>query len=154
MSGVVKVREGICPGGKNDGKEYVRSDKRTRKNLLGWQKWQEGICPEWQKYVKGYVRVAKMTGRDMSDGKSTGGYVWRGKNNCKGYVRSGKSMRRDMSGWQKRREGICPEWQTSLTKFNCIVSALSVHCQCIASVFPASCQSIGRLLPGLATDWQ
>ena len=46
------------------------------------------------------------------------------------------------------------EIASPLTKFNCIVSALSVHCQCIASVFPASCQSIGRLLPGLATDWQ
>jgi len=49
--------------------------------------------------------------------------------------------------------GMCSN-EASLTKFNCIVSALSVHCQCVASVFLVSCQSVGRLLPDLATDWQ
>ena len=37
--------EGICPGWKNDGREYVRVEKRLEGLCLGSRKWLEGICP-------------------------------------------------------------------------------------------------------------
>jgi len=59
MSGVAKVREGICLGWQNYAKGYVGSGKSTRRDMSRVAKVCEGICRGWQKYAKGYVRSGK-----------------------------------------------------------------------------------------------